>query len=573
MTRVVPSATYPTIQSALNAAATGDTVLVSSGTYLENLIWPATELSLIGAGVGLSIIDGTQNGSCIRFNTTVSHSIVDGFTFTNGSGTWATNGAGLIPMGGALHILQTVAGPAAVLSPIIRNCRFTNNSAQEGGAISVRFAGVTLENCKFDNNSVVTGGRGSCGFFQAQPWHTVTMRGCEFGQHTQAIVCEWDPSFGSSSVEISDSVFEQNTVPEILAISGNVIRLLRNKFINNVVSSTVVLALQSPTAAQQPFVIESSVFADNIGDRVLTSLAGANVGTGLLFANNTVARNTTTLTPLSMGGGTQVTDCIIKGNKDPSGVPYANPFSFPSGASTGFFAQNSNLQGMSGSGPGIISVAALFVDGPNGDYRLRPGSPMIDAGTVNPLFSQPLTDVRGLPRVRGGTVDMGAYEAQSLAHHPASAGRVGQNAGGPFDILTMNGSKGDIFRRVEIPIGGSASIEMAQPVHLAAPRQLSVFGILGEANFDSVINVPLGIGDMMFAPAPMLPFLHPSFFTMASSVGPLGFYAPIFPATPTPWLSGLGASLPFPLLITLQGVLEESPGVFVPTNALIFEVK
>ncbi len=73
--------------------------------------------------------------------------------------------------------------------------------------------------------------------------------------------------------------------------------------------------------------------------------------------------------------------------------------------------------------------------------------------------------------------------------------------------------------------------------------------------------------------AAIIPCIHPSFFTLASTVGPLGLYASIFQATPTPWNSGPGPGIPFPLLITIQGVLEEAPGVFLPTNALIFEVK
>ncbi len=78
---------------------------------------------------------------------------------------------------------------------------------------------------------------------------------------------------------------------------------------------------------------------------------------------------------------------------------------------------------------------------------------------------------------------------------------------------------------------------------------------------------------MMFAPAPMIPFLHPSFFTLASSVGTLGFYAPLFSATQTPWISAPIPAIPFPLLVSLQGIVEETPGVFVATNALIYEVK
>ncbi len=42
---------YPAIQSAIDAASEGDSVLVSAGTYYENIVWAATnDIKLIGSG-------------------------------------------------------------------------------------------------------------------------------------------------------------------------------------------------------------------------------------------------------------------------------------------------------------------------------------------------------------------------------------------------------------------------------------------------------------------------------------------------------------------------------------------
>jgi hypothetical protein len=66
-------------------------------------------------------------------------------------------------------------------------------------------------------------------------------------------------------------------------------------------------------------------------------------------------------------------------------------------------------------GPGIIvGVDPLFRDTANGDYRLQPCSPLINAGT-NSVIAPSATDLNGNPRIQGGTVDIGAYEAGTLS--------------------------------------------------------------------------------------------------------------------------------------------------------------
>jgi hypothetical protein len=81
-----------------------------------------------------------------------------------------------------------------------------------------------------------------------------------------------------------------------------------------------------------------------------------------------------------------------------------------------FRAANSNLSG-GYPGPGNIDADPLFIDPANGDFRLQPNSPCIDAGTV----VETQTDLEGNPRPvdvvgRGaegaGAFDMGAYEFQ-----------------------------------------------------------------------------------------------------------------------------------------------------------------
>jgi hypothetical protein len=62
--------------------------------------------------------------------------------------------------------------------------------------------------------------------------------------------------------------------------------------------------------------------------------------------------------------------------------------------------------------PGNIdgNTDPLFVNASGGDYRLRSGSPVINAGNNTAVPPKYTTDIAGHPRIQGGRVNMGAYE-------------------------------------------------------------------------------------------------------------------------------------------------------------------
>lgn len=84
---------------------------------------------------------------------------------------------------------------------------------------------------------------------------------------------------------------------------------------------------------------------------------------------------------------------------------------------------SSNVQGLpNGAGApdanGNFAADPLFMNAANGDLRLQAGSPSINTGyntfVTSPPFLQiggTIIDLDNLPRISGGTVDMGAYEA------------------------------------------------------------------------------------------------------------------------------------------------------------------
>ncbi|MFN4255144.1 MAG: T9SS type A sorting domain-containing protein [Saprospiraceae bacterium] len=88
-------------------------------------------------------------------------------------------------------------------------------------------------------------------------------------------------------------------------------------------------------------------------------------------------------------------------------------------------------------GPGnLFGLDPMFVDTAAGDYRLRPCSPLVNAGT-NTAVPPGGTDLDGRPRILGGTVDIGPYEMPGIALAAAPDVR-GSCAGGTAGAATFS---------------------------------------------------------------------------------------------------------------------------------------
>ena len=375
-------ADVPTIQGAIDAAAAGDTIVVAPGTYRERLDFKGKAIEVrSSAGPASTIVDGGGTGTTVVFKSGETRgSVLRGFTITGGyvprtEGFWPLFGAG-IAIDGA--------------SPVIVGNVVKGNRTEGflGGGIGAMEGASPL----IQDNHVLLNDAG--------------------------------PALGGG-----------------IAAGGGA-EIVRNVIEKNTASAGGGLDLHWGTPVVRNNLIRENQATGEGGGLFLWDTERALVVNNLIVGN-TAAQGGGGLSWVGRGGReiAHVLNNTIAGNEAPEGTAVADSTDWVTltnnimvgraGASVVHCPWSENRMRLShndvyngtaspylGCGEvtgtnGNISADPLFVA--STDFRLRHGSPAIDAGD-SAAASLPTTDLDGSPRVRDGDgdgsarVDLGAYE-------------------------------------------------------------------------------------------------------------------------------------------------------------------
>jgi len=458
----VPSE-YSSIQAAIDAASNGDYVVVSDGTYNENINFNGKAITVRSVnGSAVTTIDSLgAGGPVVTFNSSeTSSSILDGFTITNGIGI-GNCGGGIYISGSSPKIEDIIVtghsgfqygGGMYIINgsiPTLMNVTVSNNTAafggglfvdssstltltdsavtantattQAGGGIYLRNSMATISSTSITYNEAVNNSGGGC-YFTGSTTVVTIEDGCNISDNVS--------KFGggliatsSATVTISDSTINGNTtsydggaVYTDNSANLNVFRSLIGG--NQAARFGGGLALAGATVELENATISGNRTSSRGGGIYISSSSAV-----LTMTNSTVGGNYSPVFGggLFAGGTVLITNSIIWGNSAPYQNEIYNTVD-PSNVANSDIDKD-GYEGINGSirqDPVFVSPIsdpASETPTASGDYHLQSSSPCIDSGTAT---GAPSDDIDGDSRpVDGPDVDTDAeYDMGSDEYMP-----------------------------------------------------------------------------------------------------------------------------------------------------------
>jgi len=389
------------IQDAVDAAAAGDEVVVADGTHANGgravgtndvdsrvVVDKPLRLRTV-SGPELTVIDGGGTNRCVYLANGAS---LSGFTLRNGLG---FRGMSAFPpgSGGGVWCASTNAS--------LTNCTLTGNRAWFGGGAY----GGTLYNCRLtSNDAAIGGGAVSCLLSNCALSSNSTWKKGDGG----------GPGGGAASCTLIHCTLSGNNAYADGGGGANGGTLYNCALSSNnaaVGGGASGCTLSDCTLNGNYAGSGGGAFGCTLNNCTLTS---NNAGSGGGAGGSTLNNCTLTGNGASWAGGgasgilmdigvepCTLNNCLVYFNASPSGAENYDAHSTLNYCCTTPMPTN---------GVGNITGDPLFVDYANGNLRLQPNSPCIDAGNI--AYAPGPVDLDGNPRIVNGTVDIGAYELQ-----------------------------------------------------------------------------------------------------------------------------------------------------------------